>query len=238
VRPLLGFVLIAGLAAAVVGVLWPDAWFLVQLSFEAPPRELAVPVDGIAPSQLRDSWGNPRTGGRRHEGIDIFARRGTLVRSTTRGIVWRVGEDRLGGNVVFVLGPGRQLHYYAHLDHAADVHIGQRVEVGSPLGYVGNTGNARGGPAHLHYGVYAPLGTANAAPSGAIDPYPMLKGNIDRGTSPDSKARTSAAARRENNVQDQNSSLSPGFMLWTLVDVLPSALMYSSGVPTRNGLVP
>jgi murein DD-endopeptidase MepM/ murein hydrolase activator NlpD len=96
------------------------------------------------------------------------------VESTTRGIVWSVGRNRLGGNVVFVLGPGRELHYYAHLDRFADVHPGMRVEAGTVLGYVGNTGNAKGGPTHLHYGVY-PAGR------GAIDPYPRLVAGASAG---------------------------------------------------------
>lgn len=78
----------------------------------------------------------------------------------------RRGHNALGGNVVWVLGPGGQRHYYAHLDRFAHVPVGQRIEPGTVLGYVGNTGNARMTPPHLHYGIY---GSA-----GAINPFPLL----------------------------------------------------------------
>jgi murein DD-endopeptidase MepM/ murein hydrolase activator NlpD len=67
--------------------------------------------------------------------------------------VLRVGNNQLGGRVVWVLGPGAQRHYYAHLDRFADVSAGMRIEAGTVLGYVGTTGNAAGTPPHLHYGV-------------------------------------------------------------------------------------
>ncbi|MEP7208205.1 MAG: M23 family metallopeptidase [Casimicrobiaceae bacterium] len=147
---------------------WPDAGFAARLWFEPAPTALPVPVAGLEARQARDSWGAPRSGGRRHEGIDLFAPRGRAVIATTHGIVWRTGRDPLGGNVVFVLGPGRQLHYYAHLDRAATLARGARVEQRSVLGYVGDSGNAKGGPPHLHYGIYAMGG-------GALNPYPLLQ---------------------------------------------------------------
>ena len=141
--------------------------FLIELAGAPAPERVAVPVDGVSIGQLRDSWGGARPGGRTHQGIDIFAPRGTPVRASTDGVVSRVGEDGLGGHVVWVLGPGRQMHYYAHLDRFADVHAGDIVRAGRLLGYVGTTGNARGTPPHLHYGIYE---------RGAIDPYPLLVG--------------------------------------------------------------
>lgn len=131
------------------------------------PTALPVPVQGVRASALRDTWGGARSGGRRHEGIDIFARRDTPVLSTTEGIVSRVGTNSLGGKVVWVIGPGGQRHYYAHLNGYASIQAGQRVQPGSVLGYVGNTGNAQGTPPHLHYGIYTG--------KGAINPYPLLR---------------------------------------------------------------
>src|SRR5438045_7622462 len=64
------------------------------------PSELPVPVTGVRPQQLTDSWGSPRSGGRTHQGIDIFAPRGRAIVSTTRGIVVTVGHNSLGGRVV------------------------------------------------------------------------------------------------------------------------------------------
>jgi peptidoglycan LD-endopeptidase LytH len=139
----------------------------LQLAVADPPLSLPVPVDGVRPSAIRNSWGAPRERGRNHQGIDIFAKRGTPVRSTTEGLVIRLGQNRLGGNVVWVMGPGRQTHYYAHLSHFGAFGPGDRVFAGDIIGYVGDTGNARGTPHHLHYGVYQ-LGGA------AINPFPLI----------------------------------------------------------------
>ncbi|MDX3906716.1 MAG: M23 family metallopeptidase [Pigmentiphaga sp.] len=132
------------------------------------PESLAVPVQGVRPRDLRDTWNAARPEGRRHEGIDIFARRDTPVRATTEGIVTRIGTNRLGGNTVWIMGPGRQMHYYAHLERYADIRRGQRIQAGMPIGYVGDSGNAKGTPPHLHYGIYTP--------QGAINPFPLLAG--------------------------------------------------------------
>lgn len=140
--------------------------YAFRLATRPTPTTLPVPVAGVRPAQLADTWGGPRSGGRHHEGIDIFAKRGTPVLSSTEGIVLRVGTNALGGQVVWVLGPGAQRHYYAHLDRYGDVHAGMRVAPGHVVGYVGNTGNAATTPPHLHYGIY----TAG----GAINPYPLL----------------------------------------------------------------
>ena len=105
---------------------------------------------------------------RSHAGVDIFAKRGTPVLSATRGIVVSVREGGLGGRQVWVLGPARERHYYAHLDDwQPGLAAGDVVEPGTPLGTVGTTGNARGTPPHLHYGVYGA--------DGAYDPLPLLK---------------------------------------------------------------
>jgi len=140
---------------------------LLSLLNKTAPPKLPVPVEDVASRELEDTWGAPRSDNRRHEGIDIFAPLGRPVLSTTNGVVFKVGEDSLGGHVVRVLGPGWQWHYYAHLDRFADIKPGTLVQQGTVLGYVGNTGNAIGTPHHLHYGVYHFLG-------GAQNPYPLL----------------------------------------------------------------
>ena len=144
------------------------AWFVYTLATDSPPLHLPSPVKDVPPRKIVDSWGGPRSGGRRHEGIDIFAPRGTPVVSTTRGLVTRVGTNRLGGQVVWVFGPGLEWHYYAHLDQYGAFRPGDMVTAGDVLGYVGRTGNASGTPFHLHYGIYR-HGTA-------VNPYPRLTG--------------------------------------------------------------
>ena len=130
------------------------AWFVYTLATDAPPPRLPNPVRDRHTPNIANSWGAARSGGRRHEGIDIFAPKDTPVVSTTRGIVTRVGTNKLGGQVVTVLGPGLEWHYYAHLDRFGALREGDIVNAGDVLGYVGNTGNARGTPYHLHYGIY------------------------------------------------------------------------------------
>jgi murein DD-endopeptidase MepM/ murein hydrolase activator NlpD len=139
---------------------------MVKLLRQPPPESLAVPVEGVRPSDLVDTWGSPRSEGRRHEGIDIFAPRGTPVLAATQGLIVRKGLNRLGGKVVTVMGPAGWFHYYAHLDDWNTFAVGDWIEVGTVLGYVGDTGNAKGTPTHLHYGIYEG--------GQARDPYPLL----------------------------------------------------------------
>jgi murein DD-endopeptidase MepM/ murein hydrolase activator NlpD len=140
---------------------------MVRLVREPAPAVLPVPVEDVTPGDLVDTWGSARSGGRRHEGIDIFAPRYTPVHSATRGLVIRRGWNHLGGRTVSVLGPGGYRHYYAHLEAWDEPDVGDWVEEGRVLGYVGDSGNARGTPTHLHYGIYTMSGEA-------IDPYPLL----------------------------------------------------------------
>ncbi|MFC4638820.1 M23 family metallopeptidase [Deinococcus hohokamensis] len=128
-------------------------------------RSLPNPLPGRT---LVDTWGGARSGGRRHEGIDIFAPRGTAIRATTPGLILNVGLNTLGGRTVMVLGPGGQRHYYAHLErYMPGLGRGDWVQAGDVVGYVGNSGNARSTPPHLHYGIYTS--------GGAINPYPLLR---------------------------------------------------------------
>jgi peptidoglycan LD-endopeptidase LytH len=172
-KSLMKFLLRVLISVLVISVVAPmaqpfvqRAWFLYDLARQEPPLELPDPLASKRHSRFVDSWGNARSGGRHHEGIDVFAAKDTPVRSTTRGVVTRVGTNGLGGQVVWVLGPGLERHYYAHLNRYADIRVGDQIEAGTIIGYAGNTGNARGGPVHLHYGIYRD-GTAQ-------NPYPRL----------------------------------------------------------------
>ena len=167
---IIAFLALGVLLAAVSPIKHPI--LALQLAVAEPPASLPVPVDGVRPTAIRNTWRAPRGGGRHHQGVDIFAKPGTPVRSTTEGIVIRVGQNLLGGNVVWVIGPGRQTHYYAHLQDFGEFEVGDRVVAGDIIGYVGDTGNARGTPHHLHYGVYELGGTA-------INPFPLLTVRAD-----------------------------------------------------------
>jgi murein DD-endopeptidase MepM/ murein hydrolase activator NlpD len=149
----------AGVVGLPAGLLW--------MNLREADRELPAPVSGVRAAQVKDTWGAPRGGGRSHEGQDIFAPRGTEVYSATEGYVVRVGENTLGGKTVFVHGAGGRWYYYAHLDaYAPGLKVGDYVTPDTLLGHVGDTGNAKGTPPHLHFGVYTP--------SGAINPHPLL----------------------------------------------------------------
>jgi murein DD-endopeptidase MepM/ murein hydrolase activator NlpD len=134
------------------------------------PSALPIPVDGVTAAQLNNTWGAARYGGRRHKGIDIMAPRNTPIRSVTEGIVEIKGMRGLGGQVVTITGPGGYRHYYAHLEEYGPQVVGDWVQAGEIIGYVGTSGNAAVSPPHLHYGIYAPSG-------GAINPYPFLRGS-------------------------------------------------------------
>jgi murein DD-endopeptidase MepM/ murein hydrolase activator NlpD len=84
---------------AVLGPWLKNAVYAIRLGAMPAPAVRPVPVAGVKPSRLADTWGGVRSEGRRHEGIDIFARRGTPVLSATEGIVLSVGTNRLGGHV-------------------------------------------------------------------------------------------------------------------------------------------
>ncbi|MCC4605151.1 M23 family metallopeptidase [Xanthomonas campestris] len=166
---------IAALCVLAVGARW--AWQLPvadrlrttwELSQMPAPQALRIPVHNVRARQIADTFGAPRGRDRTHAGVDIFAPRGTPVVASTHGVVSAIGDRGLGGKQVWVLGPAMERHYYAHLDDwAAGLAVGDVVEPGTPLGMVGTTGNARGTPPHLHYGVYGR--------NGAYDPLPLLR---------------------------------------------------------------
>jgi len=125
---------------------------------------LAFPVQPGTDRDIGSRFGAPRdAGARSHHGIDIFAKRGTPVVAAASGVVSRVNETNLGGKVVWLRDVSGNSLYYAHLDSQA-VSSGTRVSAGDTLGFVGNTGNARTTPPHLHFGVYR-------RGEGPVDPY-------------------------------------------------------------------
>ena len=141
-------------------------WQQLSLLQQALPIENSLPSP-LPDQRLTDTWGAARSQGRSHEGIDIFAARGTPIQATTQGIVSKVGENTLGGRVVVVVGPGGAGHYYAHLEDYADIVPNDWVNAGDIIGYVGDSGNAKGTPTHVHYGIYI-----NGS---AVNPYPLLQ---------------------------------------------------------------
>lgn len=120
------------------------------------------PVQGAR--AFSNDWGNPRSGGRRHKGTDIFARSGTPVVAPVAGsVTTRTGG--LGGNAVYLRGRDGNTYYGAHLSRFASTGA---VSQGQVIGYVGATGNAKGGASHLHFEIHPGNGAA-------VNPYPTLR---------------------------------------------------------------
>ena len=123
-----------------------------KASVASVSRSLAYPVAGR--SYVKDKWGARRAGGlRKHKGIDIHARKGTPVVAVADGTIVEKAKMPVGGKTLWLQPQGQAwVAYYAHLDKQY-VREGQRVRKGQVIGTVGNTGNARSTPPHLHYGI-------------------------------------------------------------------------------------
>jgi murein DD-endopeptidase MepM/ murein hydrolase activator NlpD len=139
-------------------------------------RPLWVPVVGVGVDKLKDSWGAPRSGGRKHKGIDIFASQGTTVRATATGTIVGLYLVGKGGISVYELdATGKYLYYYAHLNgYASDLKRGMKVEQGRAIGYVGATGNAGSSSPHLHFQIQHVLAGQSLWHGPALNPYPAL----------------------------------------------------------------
>ena len=124
---------------------------------------LVFPVAGKS-SKVGGYWGEYRNGNRKHKGIDIFARKGTPVVAVSDGVVTSVSNGGKGGKCVWIKSASHPwTAYYAHLDKQK-VYSGQSVKKGQVIGTVGNTGNARYTPSHLHFGIYTGQGAVNPLP--------------------------------------------------------------------------
>ncbi len=142
------------------------------LTINGIPTYAVFPVQGKNSASIQSFWGDDRDGGARsHEGVDIFAGRGTPVLAPVEGVVSSVKTTPRGGKQVWVRDKSRNWNlYFAHLDSQLVRNL-QRVEPGDTLGLVGNTGNAISTPPHLHFGIYS---------RGAMNPFPVLQTEFDR----------------------------------------------------------
>lgn len=141
-----------------------NAWYAVNISLTPV---LINPVYGASNRAIGSLYGASRDKGKRsHEGVDIFAPKGTPVIAPTDGYISRVGSNTLGGKVVWMKDMKRgHSYYFAHLDSQM-VRAGMQVRQGHVLGLVGNTGNAKKTPPHLHFGIYQ---------SGSKDPLNYIR---------------------------------------------------------------
>ena len=170
---------------------------IAKLYTQEPHSRIKMPVEDVTKNKVADTWHAPRSGGRMHEGQDIFAPRGARILSATNGYVYKIGENNLGGQTVSVISSGGRIYYYAHLDeYAPGLKVGDPVTTRTLLGFVGTTGNAQGTPPHLHFGVYT-FGYGDA-----INPLPLITDRtppaptITRTTPRENRTRSRLVSRR------------------------------------------
>ena len=122
------------------------------------PEQLLIPVESATSKDWNQEsfWYEPWGVSGVHKGIDIFADKGQALVSSTSAIVLYSGELARGGKVILTLGPKWRLHYYAHLE-ASVVNRWQIVQPGEQIGLVGDSGNAKGKPPHVHYSIVTML---------------------------------------------------------------------------------
>lgn len=144
------------------------------------PTGLAIPVAGVKPEQLSDTYSQARAGGARvHDAIDIMAPRGTPVVAAAPGKLEKLFFSESGGGITAYVrsDDGRWTYYYAHLDtYAPGLREGQRIERGSSIGTVGSTGNANPDGPHLHFAIHRMSPGEKWYQGSPINPYPLLAG--------------------------------------------------------------
>lgn len=148
-----------------------EATSKARLARNAAPAATSGAVEGDGwlcpvrgPVAFSNDWGDPRSGGRRHEGTDMLAAKGTPVVASVSGTV-RPHNSAKGGISYYLAGDDGNTYFGTHLDSLSGV--SGRVERGGVIGTVGNTGNASGGPNHLHFEIHPGGG-------GPVNPYPTV----------------------------------------------------------------
>jgi len=139
-------------------------------------RMLMVPVAGVRPEQVHDSYAEARSGGRVHHAVDILAPRGTAVLAADEGRVLRLRRNTLGGITIYAVDPAdRYVYYYAHLErYASALTEGAVVAKGQVIGYVGTTGDAPANTPHLHFQIMRRPNAARWWDGDPVDPTPYF----------------------------------------------------------------
>jgi peptidoglycan LD-endopeptidase LytH len=140
---------------------------------------LLIPVEGVAPDKLQDTFKDARSEGRVHDAIDIIAPRGTPVLAATDGRVVKLFNSAKGGITLYQLAAADEHYvlYYAHLERYADgLSEGRVARRGETIAYVGDTGNATPGNTHLHFQIYRVADPKHFWTGENLNPYPLLRG--------------------------------------------------------------
>jgi peptidoglycan LD-endopeptidase LytH len=140
------------------------------------PPQLIIPVAGVRPDQLRDTFSDARAEGRVHDAIDIPATLGTPVVAAADGTIIKLFHSDRGGTTIYQLSSdSRFIFYYAHLDRYAEGLVeGHLARQGENIAYVGDTGNAGAGNYHLHFSVAVVSDPKKYWQGVNINPYPLL----------------------------------------------------------------
>ncbi|MDQ1728269.1 MAG: peptidoglycan LD-endopeptidase LytH [Pyrinomonadaceae bacterium] len=139
--------------------------------------KLIIPVAGVRPDQLLDTFSDARSEGRVHDAIDIPAPAGTPVLAAADGEIVKLFQSERGGTTVYQLSTDKKLvYYYAHLQRYVDgLTVGKLVRQGEVIAYVGDTGNAGAGNYHLHFSIAAINDPKRYWEGTNINPYPLLR---------------------------------------------------------------
>jgi murein DD-endopeptidase MepM/ murein hydrolase activator NlpD len=139
---------------------------------------LLIPVAGVRPGELRDTYDDARSEGRVHNAIDIMAAKGTPVLAAADGTLVKLFQSAKGGTTIYVRGTDdHTIYYYAHLSAYADgLAENKFVRRGETIGYVGDTGNAGPGNYHLHFAIWTVDDPKRFWNGNDINPYPLLAG--------------------------------------------------------------
>ncbi len=193
----------------------------IEITIKSVPL-LAFPVSGKDKWAIQSRFGAPREGGRRtHHGVDIFAKRHTPIIAPVNGYVTRVDTARLGGRVIWLRDwkRGNNL-YFAHLEDQR-VKEGKYVQRGDTIGTVGNTGNARTTPPHLHFGIYS---------RGPVDPFPYI---VPGDTIPDRLRQTDLVGQWARVEQKVSLRSAYGTKFEIVKDFEPGLVIYIEGSSGR-----
>src|SRR5256885_7235131 len=143
------------------------------------PSGLAIPVVGVNPAQLQDTFDDARAAGRRHDAIDIMAAEGTPVIAAADGTIEKLFFSHGGGGItIYERSPDQKwMYYYAHLSaYAPGLTEGQQVKRGQVIARVGHTGDANAAGPHLHFAINVMTPGERWWNGTAINPYPLLAG--------------------------------------------------------------
>lgn len=140
-------------------------------------KPLIIPVAGVRPDQLIDTFSDSRSEGRTHDAIDIMAAAETPVLAAADGRIQKLFQSERGGITIYQLSGDLKLtFYYAHLArYADDLTEGKQVRQGEIIAYVGDTGNATPGNYHLHFSIAVVADPKRYWEGSNINPYPLLR---------------------------------------------------------------